>query len=85
MNHPTLCFRKSAVINVGNYGSESDSAFEDFELELRLLKQYGVLYNIQEVLLYYRIHDGQVTYNGKTNTPYWRERRIAFMDKIINS
>jgi hypothetical protein len=85
MNHPTLCFRKSDVLTVGNYGADSDSAFEDFELELRLLKQYGVLHNIPEVLLYYRIHEGQVTFNGKTNTPYWRERRTTFMNNIINS
>lgn len=85
MNHPTLCFRKSDVLTVGNYGADSDSAFEDFELELRLLKHYGVLHNIPEVLLYYRIHEGQVTFNGKTNTPYWQERRTAFMNNMINS
>lgn len=85
MNHPTLCFRKSAVLEVGNYGADSDSAFEDFELELRLLKRYGELHNLPEVLLYYRIHENQVTFNGKTNTPYWKERRTAFMNKMINS
>lgn len=85
MNHPTLCFRKSAVLEVGNYDPSTGSAAEDFELELRLLKRFGVLYNIPDILLYYRIHDGQVTYNGKTNTPYWRERRIKYIDSLINS
>jgi len=85
MNHPTLCFRKSAVLSVGNYNIESDSVFEDLELELRLLKKYGVLHNLSEVLLYYRIHDGQLTYNGKSSTPYWKERRERFIEDLILS
>jgi glycosyltransferase involved in cell wall biosynthesis len=64
MNHPTLCFRKSAVLAVGNYNSERDRAFslEDYELELKLMHKYGVVYNLQESLLYYRIHPEQITY-----------------------
>jgi amylovoran biosynthesis glycosyltransferase AmsE len=85
MNHPTLCFRKSAVLNVGNYNIETNSAFEDLELELALLKHYGVLYNISDVLLYYRIHSDQVTFNGRTSTPYWRERREKFIEDITSA
>jgi hypothetical protein len=82
MNHPTLCFRKSAVLSVGNYNIETNSAFEDLELELSLLKKYGALYNLPEVLLKYRIHSEQVTFNGRTSTPYWRERREKFIEEI---
>jgi len=82
MNHPTLCFKKSAVLNVGNYNIETNSAFEDLELELLLLKKYGVLYNLPDILLYYRIHNDQVTFNGRTSTPYWRERREKFIEDI---
>jgi len=85
MNHPTLCFRKSTVLSVGSYNIETNMAFEDLELELHLLKRYGVLHNLPEVLLYYRIHDGQVTFNGKTSTPYWRERREKFIEDLIDS
>lgn len=82
MNHPTLCFRKSAVLSVGNYNIETNSAFEDLELELSLLKKYGILYNLPDVLLKYRIHSEQVTFNGRTSTPYWRERREKFIEEI---
>ena len=82
MNHPTLCFRKSAVLSVGNYNIETNSAFEDLELELSLLKKYGTLYNLPEVLLKYRIHSEQVTFNGRTSTPYWSERRENFIEEI---
>ena len=85
MNHPTLCFRKSAVLSVGSYNIETNSAFEDLELELRLLKKYGTLYNLPEVLLYYRIHEDQVTFNGKTSTPYWREMREQFIEDLIKN
>ena len=85
MNHPTLCFRKTAVLSVGSYNIETNSAFEDLELELCLLKQYGTLYNIPEVLLYYRIHEDQVTFNGKTSTSYWRERRERFIEDLIKN
>lgn len=82
MNHPTLCFRKSAVLSVGSYNIETNSAFEDLELELSLLKKYGTLYNLPDVLLKYRIHSEQVTFNGRTSTPYWRERREKFIEDI---
>jgi hypothetical protein len=85
MNHPTLCFRKSAVMKVGSYNIETNSSFEDLELELRLLKKYGILYNLPDVLLIYRIHEDQVTFNGKTSTPYWRERRSKFIEDLINN
>jgi hypothetical protein len=85
MNHPTICFRKSAILEVGSYHSESTTIAEDFELELRLLKRFGKVYNLAEVLLYYRIHDQQVTYNGKSSTPYWKERRDKYIDELINS
>lgn len=64
-NHPTLCYRKSAVENVGKYVLKREYAFEDFDLLLRLLKTYKVLYNINEVLLMYRIHPNQITLKNR--------------------
>jgi glycosyltransferase involved in cell wall biosynthesis len=61
LNHPTLCFRKYAVLEVGNYNKNIKEAYEDLELELRILKKYGYIFNLQEVLLYYRIHTNQIT------------------------
>lgn len=65
-NHPTLCFRKSAVLEVGNYTTNKEyKYFEDFELQLRLLKKYNYLHNINEPLIYYRLHDTQITNEKK--------------------
>ena len=61
LNHPTLCFKKTAILNVGNYNKDFKYPFEDLELELRVLKVYGVVYNLNESLVFYRIHTGQVS------------------------
>jgi GT2 family glycosyltransferase len=58
MNHPTLMFRKSAILEVGNYNPDYDG-IEDYELELRILQKFGVLYNIPEALVLYRLHPSQ--------------------------
>jgi glycosyltransferase involved in cell wall biosynthesis len=69
LNHPCVCFKKSAVLAVGNYNERTHSLFEDFELFIKLLKQFGKVYNIQENLLYYRLHDNQLTANNNCSKP----------------
>ena len=64
MNHPAICYRKSAVLEVGNYNEFFNKKAEDFELELRMLKKYGYVHNMEEVLVNYRLHDKQATHNG---------------------
>jgi len=61
MNHPTLCFKKSKILEVGNYNKNIREMYEDFELELRLLKKYGIIHNIPDVILFYRDHPLQIT------------------------
>jgi len=77
LNHPSVCFRRSAVLEVGNYNREIHSMIEDFDLWLRILKRFGKIYNIQEVLLNYRIHEKQLTFKGGVNGPeYWHKKRL---------
>ena len=82
-NHPSLCYRKSAVLSVGNYNNTHIGNFEDLELELKLLKKYGKIYNISDILLYYRIHSEQVTFNGKANTEEWKLKKVEMINNII--
>jgi glycosyltransferase involved in cell wall biosynthesis len=84
MAHPTLCFKKSAVLEVGNYNKDTQMC-EDLELELKILKKYGKIYNMQEALLQYRIHEDQITAQGKSVTPYWVNRRNEMIDAIIQN
>lgn len=85
MNHPSLCYKKSAVLSVGNYNINMGSMSEDLELELRILKKYDVLYNIEEPLLYYRIHKDQTTYNGNSLKENHITIRNNFIEEIINN
>jgi len=82
MNHPSLLYKRSAVLAVGNYGLDR-CIFEDLELELKLLKQYGKIYNIAESLVLYRLHPDQVTYAGKPSTPENVARRTAFIESML--
>jgi hypothetical protein len=66
MNNPTVCYRKSAVESVGGYRLDNPRILyicEDYDLLVRLLKKYDVLYNVSDVLVMYRIHPGQLTAN----------------------
>jgi GT2 family glycosyltransferase len=76
MNHPTLCFRKSAILSVGNYNENAFGCLEDYELEVKIIKKHGFIYNIREPLVFYRLHDKQLTHEMKDN--------IELREKIIN-
>ena len=78
-NHPTLAYRKHAVLEVGNYNNEL-TAIEDLELELKLLKHYNYLHNLGENLCYYRLHDEQTTIKY-INTLEWQLN----LNKIIEN
>jgi len=83
VNHPCVCYRKSAVLEVGNYNEQTHSLYEDFELELKLLKKFGKLYNIQENLLYYRIHGEQITANNSCGKPEIVKARNDFISQLL--
>jgi len=79
LNHPTLCFKKTAILNVGNYNIDLKLPFEDLELELRVLKYYGTLYNLNESLVFYRVHSGQVSNNTSEYSKSIKETFIKYM------
>jgi hypothetical protein len=60
MSHPTLCYKKSALLSIGCYDTNLYGV-EDYDIQLRLLKKFGYIYNIKDILLYYRIHSKQMT------------------------
>jgi GT2 family glycosyltransferase len=62
--HPTLCFRKTACLIVGNYDLSNRNLrniMEDYDLESRFICKFGALYNLPDVLVLCRIHDSQLT------------------------
>jgi glycosyltransferase involved in cell wall biosynthesis len=86
MNHPTFCFRKQKILEVGNYNGSIHSMCEDFELILRVFKKYDKIHNMKDVLLYYRLHEGQLTYNGgKEGSRYWTDKRNELINDILSN
>jgi len=84
-NHPSLCYRKSAILQAGNYDVNKSRMTEDFEMSLRMLKTHGYLHNLDEPLLYYRLHDEQVTNNGGLEgRSYWHKNREDLIHNLIN-
>jgi len=60
VNHPTACFRKSALDAVGRYNStDLTNWLDDYDLFARLLKRFGEIRNMSDILLLYRIHERQ--------------------------
>jgi mannosyltransferase OCH1-like enzyme len=83
VNHPTLCYRKSGILNIGNYDPNFNK-IEDFELMLRFLKHYNYIHNMEDVLLYYRLHEQQITHNGCTEgRAHWHSKRMELINNII--
>ena len=84
LNHPTLCFRKSAVLEVGNYTKDFPWPFEDLDLELRILKLYGNVCTLPDILLYYRIHNNQITQLNKGNHEITKKRDEYIENMVKN-
>jgi acetyltransferase-like isoleucine patch superfamily enzyme/glycosyltransferase involved in cell wall biosynthesis len=58
MAHPSVLFRRSAILDVGNYQELPN--IEDYDLWLRVATKYE-LANLADYLVYYRVHDRSAT------------------------
>lgn len=62
-NHPSVMFRKSAVLAAGGYNSDYPY-FEDYDLWVRMLMNGARVVNIAEPLLYMRTDEGMFLRRG---------------------
>ncbi len=80
-NHPTVMFKKSSVINAGNY---SDRHYvEDYDLWLRMLKNGSRFENLPETLVYMRVNGD--TYSRRGGVEYFRSLKKLEKDKLVMS
>ena len=86
MNHPTVCFRKTAVLQVGNYNPTfgPGDLMEDYDLVLRLMKTYGKVDNLSDILIYYRLHPDQLTAKNKSHSFENIARRRKIIDDVVS-
>ena len=79
MNHPTFCFRKTPILAIGGYNQEKLDVIDDYELLVRILKKYNVVYNLPDVLLLHRVHNDQMS--KKYESQY--EETVQLQHRII--
>ena len=83
VNNPTLCYRKSAILRLGGYRTDDERILyihEDYDLMARVIKVYGRVCTLPGVLVLYRLHHGQLTYQNKTDTPEMAALRTNILD-----
>lgn len=76
-NHPSIMMRKSAVLRAGNYDGDL-LLFEDYSLFLRMWLAGVKFYNMQEVLLDFRVGSGIETIKRRSGKHYI-EKETAFL------
>ena len=82
-NHPTVMMRKTALLEAGNYNSDL-LLFEDYALFLRMWLAGAKFYNMQEILLDFRVGSGVETIKRRSGMHYIEkeERFLQYAKKI---
>ncbi len=62
--HPTVCFKKSALMRVGSYSENPGPRQDDYELWFRVVDGGLRCMNLRRSLLYYRFTTGSVARNS---------------------
>ena len=78
LNHPTVMFRKTAVMDIGGYDESLRGLAEDYELWIRMLKNQKVIHNLPGSLLALRINPDSLAQNFK-------QENEDFLNKIQSS
>lgn len=77
LNHPSIVFRKQAVIEAGNYQGDI-LLFEDYMLYIRMLLKGNEFYNIQDNLIYFRIGNRRENIKRRRGWHYLK-KEISFL------
>jgi hypothetical protein len=96
MSHPSLMMRKSAIIELGNYRNVYDTfhildsegkhpILDDYDLECRCLKKYGIIHNLPDILMYYRIHQNQITNDGILEKSKANQEAVSKIMEMLRS
>ena len=81
--HPSVMFKKDAVLSVNGYSEELSGLFEDYYLWSRLRK-IGQCKNMHYPLTQYRILEGQIT-DWEPNVRYYQLMKEIIASKYIDS
>lgn len=91
-NHPAVMFRKSKVLEAGNY--QKCDWIEDYDLWIRMLQKGCIGYNVQEPLLLMRVSDDAYRRRGgwqylksmlAFNVKYYKQSWYSLLDFCVRS
>lgn len=71
--HPTVSFKKSAILRIGGYNPHSGPRQDDYELWFRVVEHRLRCKNVDSPLLYYRFFKESISRNT-INVGWWRLR-----------
>ena len=78
LNHPSVAFRKNAILDVGCY--KHMPLLEDYYLWILLIKKGYYLYNLQEPLLHFRVGNDMV---GRRHGFSYLKKEHHFLKSIL--
>ncbi|MDP1623780.1 MAG: glycosyltransferase [Bacteroidales bacterium] len=73
VNHPGVAFRKEAITNVGGYGATPSTLAEDYALWVKFLLAGYTIYNSEDILIKYRVHEKSFSFAPDRKAPEWHE------------
>jgi glycosyltransferase involved in cell wall biosynthesis len=65
--HSTAFFRREEILKIGGYNNDYKKS-QDYELWLRIIKNKGVLANLPEALVNFRVHSSSITQSSATTS-----------------
>ncbi|MFY0253355.1 glycosyltransferase [Chitinophaga sp. 30R24] len=77
LNHPTVMFRKEAILAVGSY--QDVPYFEDYYLWLRLISADFKIWNINDSLLFFRVGNDMI---GRRHGWAYLKKELFFLKKV---
>ena len=71
-------------IDETKYSKQILNAIHDYDFELRMLKTFGKIYSLPDVLLYYRVHQNQATVQSILNSPLYLQLQGEIIDRVMH-
>ena len=84
INHPTVMFKKEKILSIGGYKEEPEYFAEDYDLWLRSLTEGLQIHNLHDVIVYYRVHENNLSKTTERNSNLLQsleQARLEFIQK----
>ncbi len=73
VNHPGIAYRHSAINSLGGYNDTPSTLAEDYSLWVKFLVSGYTIYNMEEVLINYRVHPKSFSFAPDRKAPEWHD------------